>query len=208
MTTSLWPRMDRTMRALHLYTGVFLAPWMLVYATSALCLNHNAWVREHLESAPPRWEVVREVPFAPSDAFPVEPTDQARAILQELDLDGPHHIVGKPTPQQLLIFRACGKGNYRITWRRQPSTLVVEQQQPFSALRLMHYLHFRGGYGQPYAAVIVWAAIVDAVAVCLWLWVISGIYLWARRPNQRKLGTACLIAGCVLFAALVTLLCG
>ena len=129
------------------------------------------------------------------------------AILQELDLDGPHFIQEKPTTGQLVIVRASGRGNYRITAHPQQSTVVVEQQRPFSVLRLLHYLHFRGGYGQPYATVIAWAVIVDSVAVSLWLWVISGIYLWFRRPSQRTLGTACLVLGCALFCVLVTLLC-
>ena len=38
-----WSRVDRFMRAGHLYTGLFLVPWMAVYATSAFCLNHNSW---------------------------------------------------------------------------------------------------------------------------------------------------------------------
>ena len=29
------------MRALHLYTGLFLVPWMTVYAVSAFCLKHG-----------------------------------------------------------------------------------------------------------------------------------------------------------------------
>ena len=60
---------------------------------------------------------------------------------------------------------------------------------------------------KPYAAVILWAIIVDAVAISLWLWVISGVYLWVRRPNKRKLGTVCVVMGCALFVALVTWLC-
>ena len=79
MATVLWPRVDRTMRSLHLYTGLFLSPWMLVYATSAFCLNHDAWVRELFHVVPPSWELVREVPFVPAESFPVAPDDQASA---------------------------------------------------------------------------------------------------------------------------------
>ena len=32
---------DRILRWIHLYTGLFLLPWMLVYGASAFCLNHN-----------------------------------------------------------------------------------------------------------------------------------------------------------------------
>jgi hypothetical protein len=35
METNRWVRWDRWMRALHLYTGLFLVPWMTVYAVSA-----------------------------------------------------------------------------------------------------------------------------------------------------------------------------
>ena len=31
-----WLRWDRLMRASHLYTGLFLVPWMVVYAVSSL----------------------------------------------------------------------------------------------------------------------------------------------------------------------------
>jgi hypothetical protein len=39
------------------------------------------------------------------------------------------------------------------------------------------------------------------------IWVISGIYLWARRPRKRLLGGLCMAAGCLLFGVLVVLLC-
>lgn len=38
MKTRRWLCCDRWMRALHLYTGLFLVPWMTVYALSAFCL--------------------------------------------------------------------------------------------------------------------------------------------------------------------------
>ena len=51
MKTSRWARWDRWMRALHLYTGLFLVPWMTVYAMSAFCLNHKEWFTERLQLA-------------------------------------------------------------------------------------------------------------------------------------------------------------
>ena len=50
----IWPRTDRVMRWLHLYTGQFLTPWMIVYAASAFCLNHDKWVHTYLSTAPPK----------------------------------------------------------------------------------------------------------------------------------------------------------
>ncbi len=203
MSRNGWLPVDRLMRTVHLYTGLFLVPWMVVYAMSAFCLNHHHWLLEHLAITPPHWEVLRKVDFVPDDTFPEAPEDQARAILQFLDLDGFHRIQGKPTPKAMVINRLSGRGNYRIVWSRHNALITVRRQQPFSLYRLMHFLHFRAGYAQPYLTVSLWAIIVDFVAASMLFWVISGIYLWARKPNKRRLGGVCLIAGNLLFMGLV-----
>ena len=207
MGSNRWIQVDRIMRYIHLYTGLFLMPWIAVYATSAFCLNHNKWFMGKLKITPPKWEHVRDVEFVPDDAFPQVPADQARAILQLLDLDGPHRIQGKPNAKQMIIFRICGSGNYRITWRPPSSQIVVEKQGPLSLYRLVHFLHFRGGYAQPYFANITWAVIVDAVAVSMLLWVITGVYLWYRRSRRLLIGTLCVVAGLLLFICLTVLFC-
>jgi hypothetical protein len=199
---------DRALRWIHLYTGLFLLPWMLVYGTSAFCLNHNQWFIKKLNITPPRWELDREVGFTPDDSFPSDFKQQASAIVKYLDLDGPHNVMmGQSNANQLMINRICATGNYRITWRKPRSLLVVEKQKSFSLYRLIHFLHFRGGYGQPYFAHIAWAVIVDAVAVSMWLWVVSGVYLWWRRARRPLLGAVCLAAGLLSFAGLVILFC-
>lgn len=196
---------DRLLRWIHLYTGFFLLPWILVYGTSAFCLNHNKWFVEKLNLKPISWEVQREVDFTPDDKFPQERPEQAAEILEFLDLEGPHRVL--PNAKQFTIMRMCATGNYRITWRKSSSLLVVEKQGSFSYYRLMHNLHFRGRYDQPYFANIAWAVIVDLVSISMWLWVVSGIYLWWRKSRKFTLGVACLIAGVVSFVGLVVLFC-
>jgi len=198
---------DRALRWIHLYTGLFLLPWMLVYGTSAFCLNHNQWLIQKLNITPPHWETVRQLDFTPDDTFPHEPAQQASAILKMLDLDGAHNIVGKPNQNQMVINRICGTGNYRITWRAPRSQIIVEKQKSFSFYRLIHFLHFRGGYFQPYFVNVAWAVIVDGVALSMWLWVFSGVYLWWRRSRTLLLGWACLIVGFISFLGLVVLFC-
>lgn len=207
MKHSTWVRLDRLMRSLHMYTGLTLVPWMVVYAASAFCLNHQQWFAANLKIEPPRWEVVREIDSVPDEAFPGAPEEQARAILEYLELDGAHRIQGKPKPDQMVIFRISGSGHYRITWHRHRSLLVVEKQHPFSFYRLLHFLHFRHGYRQPYLAHIVWAVVVDATCISIGFWVVSGIYIWARRPRKRLLGGICAVLGSLLFVGLAVLLC-
>ncbi len=197
---------DRWMRWLHLYTGLFLFPWMLVYCASAFCLNHGPQMTKLLGITPPEWKVEREVDLPADTPFLGEPAAQAKALLEYLNLDGAHRVQGKPNPTQLLVFRISGSGNYRITWKKQQGKVVVEKQRPFSWYRLMHFLHFRGGYAQKYTANILWAIIVDAVAISIAIWCLTGIYIWARRP-RRLLGGICVVAGSLLFMGLVVALC-
>lgn len=206
MANTAWNRLDRLMRTLHLYTGLFLVPWMMVYAASAFCLNHGPRITETFGIAPPKWHEVRRVDFTPDDAFPADPEEQARALLRYLDLDGPYNIQGKPTPDRLVVFRACMSSPYRVTWQRKQSRLIVEQMLPFSYYRLMHAMHFQHGYHRLYPVPVIWAVAVDAVALSIVVWVISGIYLWARRPRRRLAGGVCLVAGILLFTGLAVLL--
>lgn len=205
---SVLVRVDRWMRSIHLYTGLFLVPWMMVYATSAFLINHGPALREWLDIQPPKQEITREIDFTPGDSFPENQDDQAAAILRHLDLDGAHRVLtGQSNARQLRLFRMCARGNYIVTWNRAEKRIVVQQQKPFSYFRLINFLHFKGGYGQPYPAHIVWAVIVDCVAVSIVFWVISGVYIWARRPSKRLLGGIALLGGIGLFIALVLALC-
>ncbi|MCU0916736.1 MAG: PepSY domain-containing protein [Planctomycetes bacterium] len=207
MANSRWGRIDGVVRSVHLYTGLFLAPWLLVYATSGFCLNHNQWLIERLKVVPAKWKVVREVPFTPEETFPRTAAEQAVAILDRVGLSGAHHIVGNPNAPQMVILHPNAAGAYRITWRRPAQLLVVERMQPFSAMRMLHALHFRFGYNQPYFAFITWAVIVDVVTISMWVWVLSGFYLWARRPRTRLVGSLFAVGGSVLFILLTILLC-
>ncbi len=194
------------MRASHLYTGMFLVPWMMVYAVSAFCLNHSGWFLEKSQPAQ-KWENDREIDFAPDASFPSEAEGQAVAVLAALDLEGPYRIMGVPDANQLTLLRFCATGHYRVTWQRPRGRVVVDRLKPATFYALVNNLHFVMGNGQSSWITSVWALVVDAVTVSTVLWVVSGVYIWARRPRKRLAGGLCLGAGCALFGVLVVLLC-
>jgi len=206
MKNHRWLPWDRLMRASHLYTGMFLFPWMIVYAVSAFCINHSAWFLAKNQPAQ-RWEVVREADFAPDAELPSDADEQAKAVLEALDLNGAYRILGVPDAHQLTLLRLCAAGHYKVTFQRPRNHVVVERLRPVSAYALINNLHFVTGYGVSSWAYWVWAVVVDAVTISTVIWVISGVYLWARRPKKRLLGGVCMTAGIALFAVLVVLLC-
>lgn len=205
MALNGWVRTDRIMRWLHLYTGLFLAPWMAVYATSAFCLNHAQWLAPWVGTS--TWQTVREEKYVANEPVPLTPPQRAEAILRELELEGPHRILGQPTDDAMTIYRNHAAGDYRVTWNRGDSRVLVERYGTPSLHRAIHYLHFIRGYDFPYWSTFLWAVTVDGVAISTWIWIVSGIYLWARRPKNRVWGGICLVAGLVLFAVLVAFIC-
>ena len=39
-----WSAISRLVRRVHMFTGLFLAPWMLMYALSTLVMTHREYV--------------------------------------------------------------------------------------------------------------------------------------------------------------------
>jgi hypothetical protein len=194
------------MRAVHLYTGLLLVPWMAMYATSAFCLNHNSWFTPWLGKPQP-WEMVREVKFTSNATDYLDQANHAKTILQTVSLDGPHRIQGQPTTNEMVIYRHHAGGDYLVTWRRSEARIIVQQQRPLSVYRYLHFLHFiRGNEFQNWAT-MAWAVTVDFAALATWFWIVSGIYIWARRPNRRFWGWVCLVGGGLLFVVLAILIC-
>ena len=72
---------------------------------------------------------------------------------------------------------------------------------------MLHAWHFRFGYNQPYFAFVTWVALVDVVTISMWMWVLSGFYIWLRRPRTRLVGSFFAVGGSVLFILLTILLC-
>jgi hypothetical protein len=198
---SVWlRRCDWLMRVSHLYTGLFLVPWMTIYAVSAFCLNHRTWFADIAT----KWETVRETEFRPDSPLPEIPEEQGRALLDGISLTGPFQVASSDA-NQLTLYRYCAAGLYRVGWQRQSGRVLVEQQLPATAYSYVNNLHFRAGYTQPFLADVAWAVIVDAVTISTIAWIVSGIYIWARRP-RKLLGGLCLVGGCLLFAVLAVLL--
>lgn len=199
---SVWAVTDRWMRLLHLYTGVFLVPWMVVYGLSALLLNHGPALNKLLGMKPPSFKQVTAAEYHPSDDPPLEPRQHAEALLKQLHLEGAYRIQPKSPPREMRILRVSGSGNYQVIWQRNTGKVRVLKQGPPSALRFINFLHFRAGYGFGVPAYVIWAAIVDLVGISILFWVLSGIYLWLRQPRLRLGGGVAFVVGLGLFAVL------
>jgi len=194
-------KLYKLMRTIHIVSSLALLPWMVVYATSAFYLNHGEWFNR----GPQESEVLYARDLSDEGPLPINPYAKADEIVKRLALDGPHYIPGGPTYQGMTIIRPSVAGAYRIIWHEAQQTAVVTRR-PFSFRDLVNQLHFTHGYGRGYARYTAWAVIVDLFVISIWLWLVSGIYMWASRGGKKKVGWISLVAGVVAFIVLVILL--
>lgn len=188
-------------RKIHLYFGLFLAPWVVMYALSTAAMNHRTFFRPK-GSAPPSFQHERTEPYA--RAFPegTKPAEMARAILSDLELDGAHTASLSKDGRQLTITRQDPIWLRRIIYTPAARELTIEKQA-FAVPAFLERLHRRRGYQHPYALEDAWAFTVDVVIAAILFWSLSGLWLWWEMKKTRKWGAVALIGGGALFTLLL-----
>jgi hypothetical protein len=189
----------------HMYLGLFLAPWMFMYAVSTLVMNHREFVQSLYPTKAPVMVSERELDYRRT--FPMDSTPQqiGQQILQDLDLEGMHRVSGGKDGKSLVIDRQHALAPRRITWDSNTGKLVIERQE-FRSATFLERMHRRRGYQQPYALEDTWAFSVDVAVVAMVFWSLSGLWLWWELRPTRIWGTLSGALGLVLFALFLALL--
>jgi hypothetical protein len=191
-------RFDKVNRRLHLYLGLFLMPWLLMYGVSSFILIHQAWFRAEQE---PPWETL----FEKECRRPLEADADLRSVAQDILKD--HGLEGafwadKPNADTLRITRFSFWGSTRLTYSIREARVRAEHQRvrgPQAVVRM----HFRGGYGQPTFWDKFWGFMVDLACAAIVIWVASGVVMWWRLRRLRAWGALTLGGGILTFLLLV-----
>jgi hypothetical protein len=185
-------------RRAHLYTGLFLLPWVIMFGVSTIPINHQspepaAWTRlaEHSFDAP--------VPASSENLRPL-----GREMMNAAGLEGGYYVY-RVNPRQVQAGHPRFLAPLRISYFPEERRLVVEQR-PFSLRPFLSGMHTRGGYDMGGFWDSVWAVFVDAVSIGLILWIASGIYMWWGLPSTRGWGWIALGAGAICFAVIIATL--
>jgi hypothetical protein len=188
-----------------MFTGLFLAPWMLMYGLSTLVMTHREWVLSFYPSKTPAMVTERELDYSRTFPSTAGREQIARQILQDVDLDGTHRVSGGREGKPLVITRQHALATQRITFEQAAHHIRIEREE-FRALNFLERLHRRRGYDQPYALEDTWGLTVDVAVIAMVFWSLSGIWLWWELKLTRFWGGLCLATGVGLFAVLVALL--
>ena len=195
-------------RDLHLYLGLFLAPFVVAFSISVFFLVH-AWMPGQKNTpGPPR--VVADV------AFPVNiesldgraRVDALRTALPAMGVVGEIGFVRHIPKQKRLVFPVSVPGREtsieldlathtaRITQRDSGiwDGLVALHKSPGQ-----HLVNIRMNW----FPMLVWRWFADATVYLVFFISISGVYLWAVLRAERGPGLALLAAGVLSFIGIV-----
>ncbi len=182
-------------RRAHLYMGLFLLPWVVMFGVSSIPINHPS-------PEPASWTRLAEHTFdAPAPAASDNLRPLGREMMNAAGIGGGYYVY-RVNPRQVQVghpdFLAPVRINYFVDQRR----LVVERR-PFALRPFLSGLHTRGGYDMGGFWDSVWAVVVDVVSVALILWIFSGLLMWWSLPVTRGWGWLALASGTTCFAVII-----
>ena len=196
-------------RDLHLYFGLFLSPFILVFSISVFYLVHGLAQRP----APDASDASRTATnlSVPPDIARMQGrarVDALRPVLDQLGVHGEVDFVRHVASEHRLIVPVrlpdrdtvvsldYDTGTAIVTSRHQSlgDALVYLHKMPGP-----HNVDVRGNS----RLVRLWRVLADATVYLLLFITVSGIYLWTALRAERRIGLILILAGAVTFLGLV-----
>jgi hypothetical protein len=195
----------RWIRDLHLYFGLFISPFVLLFAVSVLFLNHakidpNGWTDV-------RPQTVR-VPAGLETAQGPAAIALAKDLLSQVGLTGEIGFTRFVRQTHHFVFPVSRPGlEANVDVNIDAGTALVSRRRT-GALEAFGYLHKMPG---PHNANIrgnwiwtqVWRPFTDATIYLVLFISVSGLYMWYVLKAERQIGLALLTAGALSFFGII-----
>ncbi|GAC1655179.1 MAG: hypothetical protein NVS4B3_19680 [Gemmatimonadaceae bacterium] len=198
-------RFYRWTRDVHLYVGLGLSPFVIVYAISAILLNHAylPWGGRHSPT------VTRRLPVAVRDD--ANSLHVAKEVREQIRLRGEIGYVIRDPRTRRISFPLETPGEVTQVRVDLDSAVATLEHQDTGVWDALIYLHKMPG---PHNAKIrgnwvftrLWGWLADATVYLLLFLSASGVYLWTVLKADRKAGLLFIGAGALSFAGIVTVL--
>ena len=201
-----WKSLYRWTRDLHLYAGLFVSPFVLVYAVSAILLVHAYLPWGGRATAPVQTRTVRVAVRDAEDGLAV--ASQVRA---QIGVRGEIGFVGRKPGSPRLGFPIESPGrttSVRVDLATGIATVETKSTGVWDALVWLHKMpgphnaNIRGNW----VLTRLWGWLADTSVYLLLFLSVSGIYLWFVLRAERRSGLVMLGAGVLSFTAIVVAL--
>lgn len=194
-------------RTLHLYFGLFVSPFVLIFSISVLVLNHTGSINsinpvKHLPDIKTRLD---KIPYDTSEL------QTAKGIIQKLGIKGEIDYVSQN--DDYISFPVILPGlRTKIEVNKLTNDVLITRDEEGS-LRATNYLHKMPG---PHNLKLRgnslfmknWKILADMVVYLLLFLSASGIFLWYFLKAERKLGWVAIILGGITFTGLLLFILG
>jgi hypothetical protein len=196
-------------RDLHLYFGLFLSPFILVFSISVFYLVHGLTRRPApTASDTTRTVAVLSLPPGLAGMQARARVEALRPLLDQLGVRGEIDFVRHVTSEHRLIVPVRLPDSDTIVtvdYDKRTATVTTRRQSLGDALVYLHKMpgphnvDVRGNTG----LIRAWRLLADGTAYVLLFITISGIYLWLALRAERRVGLVLIVAGAVTFGGLV-----
>jgi hypothetical protein len=188
-------------RRTHLYLGMLLLPWMIMYGASTVVYNHGSYFRKPADL---KWLPLWEKDYAvdvPAEDEALRTT--VRRILDENGLKGAFGV--QRQGQRLTIVLPNFLHPSRVIYDAAQKRLRAEARETTGA-DVLTRLHTRTGYGRGGVLQNMWGMMVDVFCITTLLWIATGLYLWWKLPMTRGWGFLALGGGVATIVILLATL--
>ena len=195
-------------RDLHLYLGLFISPFVLVFAISVFFLVHN-WLPQAL----PHPAGTRSVPDLP---LPVnldqlsgrERIDALKPVLDRAQVHGEVGWIQHFAKENRLVIPVTVPGRITtVTLDLAKREARIQERSTGLASALVELHKSPGphlvGIRMNWSYLRVWSWLADATVYLVLFLTLSGLYLWYGLRSERSIGIALLAVGAVSCLSLV-----
>lgn len=192
-------------RNLHLYFGLFISPFILIYSLSVLAFNHEGWLNK--VTPVKKLQEIRTI----LDKIPNDSSDlaTAKAILRKLGIVGEVDFISKG--EDFISFPVNKPGLktlIRINTRND-SVYINKEKQGF--IHAMSFLHkMPGPHNEKIRGNSVfmrfWKVLTNVTVYTLLYLSTSGVFLWYSLKIERNTGLFVISLGICSFTGLLLIL--
>jgi hypothetical protein len=201
-------RFYRFIRDLHLYLGLFISPFVLVFAISVFFLVHS-WM-PRLANVTSTTRVISGFPL-PENLERLSGRPLIDAFKPALEMAGVHGEVGfvrHLAKEQRLIIPVIIPGReitVTIALPSREATIVTRETGLADALVTLHKSPGQHGpdIRMNWFYMRAWRWIADATVYLILFVSVSGVYLWYGLRTERAVGLILLCAGALSFVGMV-----
>ena len=191
-------------RDLHGYFGLFISPFVLLYAFTAILYNHS-W---KINNAARDVKVEKRTASVSVPAADLDSLIQAKQIMRQLNVSG-EVLLTRYLPGQNLLAITVMKPGKRVNINVNTKSQIAEIEQRRTGIwAALNYLHRSPGPHNVknranWFYTKIWAFLADATVYLFFLISVSGIYMWYILKSERRIGLILLGAGCLSFFLII-----